>query len=354
MKINDAINDRKIKIALVGCGRISKNHFTAILQHQQFLELVAVCDNDLHRLNVAAMEQSVPGYSSIQQLLLEVNADLIILCTPSGLHAKQACLCAHFGKHVVTEKPMATRWQDGLQMVNACEQAGVRLFVVKQNRFNPTVKAVKKAIDEGRFGRLYMVHSNVFWARGQDYYDQDKWRGTVEFDGGAFMNQASHYVDLLEWLVGPVQSVHAMQATLARRIEVEDTGVLNLRWRSGTIGSMSVTMLTYPKNLEGSITIIGEKGTIKLGGVALNKIEHWEFADAKNGAEYIMALNYDADSVYGQGHIDYYQNVIDVLHGKAEPQTDGRDGLRSLELLVASNLSARGDKTVHLPLSLEL
>lgn len=354
MVTNNVINDRKIKIALVGCGRISESHFVAISQHQKSLKLVAVCDNNPHRLDAAAKEHSVSGYSSLQKLLSETDADVVVLCTPSGLHATQACLCAQAGKHVVTEKPMATRWQDGLRMVSACDQAGVRLFVVKQNRFNSTVKAVKKTIDEGRFGRLYMVHSNVFWTRGQNYYDQDEWRGTQEFDGGAFMNQASHYVDLLEWFIGPVQSVHAMQATLARQIEVEDTGVLNLRWHSGTIGSMSVTMLTYPKNLEGSITIIGEKGTVKLGGVALNKIEHWEFADDKNNAKSLAMLNYELDSVYGHGHTNYYQNVIEVLQGKTEPQTDGREGLRSLELLVASNLSAREDKTVHLPLSLEV
>lgn len=349
---DNMLGNRKIKIALIGCGRISKNHFIAINHYRDFVELVAVCDSNAERLHQASIEQSVPGFLTIHELLRTSHADVIALCTPSGLHAEQACLCANAGKHVITEKPMATRWQDGVQMVRVCDQAGVRLFVVKQNRFNATVQAVKKAIDQGRFGRVYMVHSNVFWTRGQDYYDQDKWRGTWEFDGGAFMNQASHYVDLLEWLIGPVQSVHAMQGTLARSIEVEDTGVLNLRWRSGTIGSMSVTMLTYPKNLEGSITIIGEKGTVKVGGVALNKIEHWEFSDQNKAEEPMEQLNYEASSIYGHGHTNYYKNVIDVLQGKAEPLTDGREGLHSLELLVASYLSAREDKTVHLPLEL--
>ena len=158
---------------------------------------------------------------------------------------------------------MATRWSDGIKMVNACDKAKVKLFVVKQNRYQPALQLLKEAIKKQRFGRIYLANLNVFWTRPQTYYDQAKWRGTWEFDGGAFMNQASHYVDLLDWLIGPVQSVHAMMATLAINMEAEDTGVLNIRWRSGTLGSMNVTMLTYPKNLEASLTLLGEKGSVK-------------------------------------------------------------------------------------------
>jgi len=164
------------------------------------------------------------------------------------------------------------------------------------------------------------------------------------------MNQASHYVDLIDWLIGPVDSVQAMMGTLARDIEVEDTGVLNIRWRNGAIGSMSVTMLTYPKNLEGSITILGEKGTVRVGGVAVNDIQHWEFDDDHDDDKKIDDVNYETTSVYGFGHPLYYKNIIDVLRGEAEPETDGREGLKSLELLIAGYLSARDGKTVSLPL----
>ena len=201
-----------------------------------------------------------------------------MLATPSGLHPQQVIEIAAAGLDVMTEKPMATRWSDGLRMVRACDEAGVRLFVVKQNRRNRTLQLLRQAIQGDRFGRIYMVNVNVFWTRPQSYYDSADWRGTWEFDGGAFMNQASHYVDLLDWLIGPVESVMAYTGTLARRIEVEDTGVAALRWRNGAMGSVNVTMLTWPKNLEGSITILGEKGTVRVGGVAVNKIEHWEFA----------------------------------------------------------------------------
>lgn len=344
------IKDRKIRVALVGCGRISANHFNAIKHHEKDMELVAVHDADPTRVNAVAEQYGVKGYTQLTSLLEESQADVVILCTPSGMHAEQACLIAEHGKHVITEKPMATRWQDGLRMVKTCDKANVHLFVVKQNRHNPTIQALKKAIDSGRFGRIYLVNSNVFWTRPQSYYAQDRWRGTWEFDGGAFMNQASHYVDLLDWLIGPVESVQAMMGTLARSIEVEDTGVLNIKWRSGALGSMSVTMLTYRKNLEGSITILGEKGTVRLGGPALNEIMHWEFEDEQDSADDINKLSYQISSVYGSGHLLYYENVIKVLKEGAKPQTDGREGLRSLELLISAYLAKKESKTVHLPL----
>jgi len=245
---------------------------------------------------------------------------------------------------------MATRWHDGLRMVRACDDANVRLFVVKQNRRNATLQLLKQAVEQGRFGRIYMVNLNVFWTRPQEYYDSAAWRGTWEFDGGAFMNQASHYVDLLDWLIGPIESIQAYTATLARNIEVEDTGVISVKWRSGALGSMNVTMLTYPKNLEGSITIIGEKGTVRIGGVAVNEIQHWEFAEAHEDDEKIKQASYETTSVYGFGHPLYFDNVIKVIRGEASPETDGREGLKSLETLIATYLSARDGKRVSLPL----
>jgi UDP-N-acetyl-2-amino-2-deoxyglucuronate dehydrogenase len=250
----------------------------------------------------------------------------------------------------MTEKPMATRWQDGLAMVRACDAAGVRLFVVKQNRRNSTLQLLKQAIESGRFGRIYMVTINVFWSRPQSYYESAAWRGTWEFDGGAFMNQASHYVDLLDWLIGPVESVIAYTGTLARDIEVEDTGVAALKWRNGAMGSINVTMLAYPKNLEGSITVLGEKGTAKIGGVAVNEIQHWEFSESDPVDATIKSASYETTSVYGHGHPLYYDNVIKTLSGEAEPETDGREGLRSLELLIAMYKSARDGRRICLPL----
>jgi UDP-N-acetyl-2-amino-2-deoxyglucuronate dehydrogenase len=286
------------------------------------------------------------------EMLRAEALDLVTLCTPSGLHPEQAIIAAKHGVGTISEKPMATRWEDGIRMVRACDEAGVRLFVVKQNRRNPTLQLLKRAADEKRFGRIHLVQVNVFWTRPQSYYDQGNgWRGTWEFDGGAFMNQASHYVDLLEWLVGPVEKVQAMTST-TRDIEVEDTGVWNVKWRSGALGSMSVTMLTYPKNMEGSITILGEHGTVRVGGVAVNDIQVWEFADSRDYDSQVRDASYDTTSVYGHGHPLYYRNVVEVMRGDAEPETDGREGLKSLELLIAAYLSARDGRTVALPLEL--
>lgn len=343
------IKDRRIRVAIVGCGRISANHFGSIEVHKNDVELVAVCDTDPVVLKAHMEKYEVPGYLDIEEMLKAENLDLIVVCTPSGIHPDQAVIGARYGVHVMTEKPMATRWHDGVRMVKACDEAGVRLFVVKQNRRNTTLQLLKRAVDEKRFGKIHMVHLNVFWSRPQSYYDQAKWRGTWEFDGGAFMNQASHYVDLLDWLIGPVDKVQAMMST-TRDIEVEDTGVLNIRWRSGALGSMSVTMLTYPKNLEGSITILGEKGTVRVSGVAVNDIQIWNFDEPKDYDAQISDANYQTTSVYGFGHPVYYRNVIDVLRGDAEPETDGREGLKSLELLIAAYLSARDGKTISLPL----
>jgi UDP-N-acetyl-2-amino-2-deoxyglucuronate dehydrogenase len=344
------ITDRKIRLALVGCGRIAANHFGAMEQHANNVELVDVCDVNAAALAQAVERTKATGHSNLTDLLKTTTADLVVLTTPSGLHAEQAIQVAATDRHVMTEKPMATRWHDGVRMVKACDKANVRLFVVKQNRRNATLQLLKKAVEQDRFGKIYSVAMNVFWTRPQAYYDSAKWRGTWEFDGGAFMNQASHYIDLLHWLIGPVESVMAYTATLARNIEVEDSGVAAIRWRSGAMGTLNVTMLTYPKNMEGSITVLGEKGTVRIGGVAVNEIQTWDFADTRPEDAEVAASNYQTTSVYGFGHPLHYGNVIDTLRGQAEPETDGREGLITLELLIAMYLSSRDGKRVALPL----
>jgi UDP-N-acetyl-2-amino-2-deoxyglucuronate dehydrogenase len=309
-----------------------------------------VCDVNAPALEKAVVRTKAKGHRNLTDMLRTTTADMVILTTPSGLHPEQAIQGAQSGRHVMTEKPMATRWHDGVRMVKACDDANVRLFVVKQNRRNATLQLLKQAVEQGRFGKIYSVAVNVFWTRPQEYYDSAKWRGTWEYDGGAFMNQASHYIDLLDWLIGPVESVMAYTATLARHIEVEDSGVAALRWRSGAMGTVNVTMLTYPKNMEGSITILGEKGTVRIGGVAVNEIQTWEFSEPRPEDAEIASASYQTTSVYGFGHPLYYDNVIKTLRGEGEPETDGREGLKSLELLIAMYLSSRDGKRVALPL----
>ena len=337
------------RVAFVGCGRISASHFEA-LSRIDGLDLVAVCDTVESRAHAAGEQWRVPWFTNSEQMMSQVPCDVVSIATPSGMHPQHGIAAARAGKHVVSEKPMAITLSAADELVKACDDAGVQLFVVQQNRLNATVQLVKRALDKGRFGRLYMANATVRWARPQEYYDQAPWRGTWEFDGGAFMNQASHYVDLIQWLVGPVEGVMAKTATMARRIEAEDSGAALLKFRNGAIGVIEVTMLTFPKNYEGSVTILGERGTVKIGGTAVNRIEHWQFADYDDDDKLVEAANTAPPSVYGFGHEPYYRNVLKVLRGEAGPDTDGRGGRKSLELILGIYESAKTGREVPLPL----
>jgi len=314
-------------------------------------EIVACCDKIEARAKQAAQKFNIVNfYSDYNKMLQQEKADAVIICTHSGLHAKMGIKAAQHSLHVITEKPMATRLKDADALISACDENQVQLFVVKQNRLNTTIKLLKKAIEKKRFGQIYFAQSNIFWQRPQNYYDMAKWRGTWEFDGGAFMNQASHYVDAVQWLIGPVDSIMAHTATLARDIETEDSGTAILRFRNGVIGNINVTMLTYPKNMEGSITVLGEKGTVKIGGIAINKIEKWEFEDYDDDDRIIERSNYEPPNVYGLGHLPYYKNVLATLRGDSGADTDGRGGRKSLEIIEAIYKSAKTGKKVALPL----
>ena len=339
-----------VRVALVGCGRISRNHLDAIDRIAD-LELAGVCDVVAERAREAGERQGVAWFESYDEMLASVQCDAVAVCTPSGLHPKHGIAAARAGKHVICEKPMAISLEGADALVQECDAAGVSLFVVKQNRLNPSIQILRRAIDRGRFGRIYLANTTVRWTRPQEYYDQAPWRGTWEFDGGAIMNQASHYVDLIQWLVGPVESVMAKTATLARRIETEDTGIAVLKFRSGALGVIEVTMLTYPRNLEGSITILGEKGTVKVGGTAVNRIEHWSFADYDDDDKFVESAATNPPTVYGFGHEGYYRNVVAVLRGQAKAETDGRAGRKSLELILGIYESAKTGREVPIPLA---
>jgi UDP-N-acetyl-2-amino-2-deoxyglucuronate dehydrogenase len=339
------------RIALVGCGRISKNHFDAI-RKVDGLSLAAVCDTNGERATRAGTEQGVPSFQSLDEMLRTAgnSIDIVTVCTPSGLHAAHGAAAARAGKHVVTEKPMSISLAQADELVHACDEAGVQLFVVKQNRLNPPIQLLKRAVDKGRFGRIYMANVTVRWQRPNEYYAAEPWRGTWEFDGGAIMNQASHYVDLMQWLVGPVESVMAKTATQARPIEAEDSGVGLVKFRSGALGVIDVNVLTYPKNLEGSITILGERGSVKIGGTAVNRVDTWLFAEYDDDDKLVEAASTNPPNVYGFGHEGYYRNVLAVLRGEAKPETDGRAGRKSLELILGMYESAKTGCEVPIPL----
>lgn len=337
------------RLGLVGCGRIAPRHIDAIA-NTEGLELVALCDIEQERADELAEPLGLPTFDRLATMLDEAEMDGVVVCTPSGDHARQGIRAARAGKHVILEKPMATALSDADELIHACDDARVRLFVVKQNRLNPPIQLLKRAIDKGRFGQIYMANVTVRWTRPQAYYDSAHWRGTWEFDGGCFMNQASHYIDLVQWMLGPAESVMCHTATLARKIETEDTGAAVVQFRNGALGVVEVTVLTYPKNLEGSITILGEKGTVKIGGIAVNKIETWQFEEYDDDDRAMEECSYDTRSVYGPGHLGYYENVARVLRGEAEPDTDGRHGRKSLELIVGMYRSAREGRAIAFPL----
>jgi UDP-N-acetyl-2-amino-2-deoxyglucuronate dehydrogenase len=339
----------KLRIAIVGCGRISKNHVDAITKIDG-LCLTAVCDTEEARARQYADALGIPWFRDFEDMLKKADCDVVTIATPSGLHSVQGIAAAAAGKHVISEKPMAITLEQADALVEATDHAGVKLFVVKQNRLNPSIQLLKRAIDKGRFGRIYLANSTVRWNRPQEYYDAASWRGTWEFDGGAFMNQASHYVDLIQWLVGPVGSIVSKTATQARAIEAEDSGVAVLRFRSGALGVIEVNVLTHPRNWEGSIAIMGEKGTVKIGGTAVNKIEHWSFSDYDDDDKFLEASSTSPPNVYGFGHEAYYLNVLRVLRGGAQPETDGRAGRKSLEIILGIYESARTGREVSLPL----
>lgn len=328
-------------IAIVGCGRVAPRHFDSLPGR---FRLVAVCDVDPDARARASQAYDAPGYASLEAMFAEETPDVVALATPSGLHPEQAILCAQRGVHVITEKPMAIRWQDAQRMVHAFEAHGVRLFEVKQNRFSPQWMYLKKVLSEGALGRVHSIQANLFWARPQAYYDLAAWRGTWEMDGGALMNQAIHHVDVVRWLFGPVESVQAMSATLARRIEVEDTAAIQMRFRSGAIGSMHVSMLAPNKNFEASLTVIAEKGLIRLGGELCDQVLTWD-ADIERPAEVGAA-----ESPYGNGHPLFYQDVYEALTEGRRGLLEGREGLKALEIIIAAYRSASEGRRISLPL----
>ena len=340
---------RKIRFAVIGCGRISSKHFEALKENSETAELVSVCDLVEEKAIRAAKDNGVNYYLDYMEMLKKEEIDAVSLCTPSGMHPKHGMDCAFMGKHVLTEKPIGTSTEEARKLIQACHENKVQLHVVLQNRLNDTVVLAKKAIEEGRLGKLYTVQANVFWQRPQRYYDEAPWRGTYALDGGCFLNQACHYVDLICYLAGEkITEISSYTSTLSRKIEAEDTGVACFRFESGAVGAMNVSMLTYPKNLEGSITLLGEKGTIKIGGVAVNKVVHWEFEDEREEDHQIKTSSYETESVYGFGHQGYYKRAINAMANRSNPFVTGEEGFRSLAFILGCYESSREKKALSL------
>jgi len=339
---------KPLKCVIIGCGRISKKHLE-VFKELPDTQLTAVCDINIERAQKIARELQIEAYQDYHQMMQKEKPDLVSVLTDSGSHAAVVIDIAKYGAHVVVEKPMALTLQDADKMIWACDEHQVKLFVVKQNRYNLPVQKLKEALDQGRFGKLVMGTVRVRWCRTQAYYDQDKWRGTWEHDGGVFANQASHHVDLLEWMMGDVDTVYAKTATQLVDIETEDTGVAILKFHNGALGVIEATTATRPKDLEGSISILGEKGSVEIGGFAVNEMKIWNFTEPHEGDRDVLE-NYreNPPSVYGFGHYEYMKNVVECIRTGKKALVDGLEGRRSLELINAIYESAETAREVPL------
>ncbi len=330
------------KFAIIGCGRIARRHAEHISNKAQ---LVAVCDIDEEKANKFSSDFNCLAYYSVHDLLDKIkDVDVISICSPNGLHAEHSILCLNKKFHVLCEKPLAINVHDCGEMIKVAESNNRRLFVIKQNRFNPPVAAVKKAIDDGKLGKILSLQLSCFWNRNNDYY-ANSWKGTKSLDGGTLYTQFSHFVDLLYWLIGDVRKVYAITKNALHNgiIEFEDTGVVALEFYCGTIGTINYTVNSYQKNMEGSLTIFGEKGTVKIGGQYLNELEYQCIQDfvIENLPEGNKPNNYGTYVGSMSNHNLIYDNVIDVLEKEATISTNAFEGLKTIEIIDKIYISAR-------------
>lgn len=339
----------KLKFALVGCGRIAKKHAEALNELKE-AELVSVCDLNIEKAKEYGEEFDIPYYTSYDEMLQNEDVDIVNILTPSGLHAEHTIdIVSKYQKNVIVEKPMALKLDDADEMIRVCDENGTRLFVVKQNRYNLPVMKLREAVEEGRFGKMVMGTVRVRWSRHQHYYDMDDWRGTWAMDGGALTNQASHHIDLLEWMMGQPVEVSAQTATRLVDIEVEDTGAVIIKFANGSIGIIEATTATRPSDLEGSLSVMGEKGAVVIGGYAVNEMETWQFEDEKESDKTVMEeFKENPPNVYGFGHKRYIADVIDAVKNDKKALVDGLEGRKSLELINAIYEAAETGKTVKL------
>ena len=332
--------DDTLQFGLVGCGRVAPRHVQS-LRELEGARLAAVADIKASRAQRFANEYGAEPYTDYRDLLDRHDLDVITISTPSGLHAQMAIDAMQAGKHVIVEKPMALSLEDAGRMIAVSEATGRKLCVVLQNRYNPPMQELRAVVDSGRLGRLLLGNATVRWYRPQEYYE-DEWHGTWAMDGGALMNQSIHHIDALQWLMGAPESVFAYSATLAHRMEAEDIGVASIRFRSGALGAVEGSTVTYPENMEGSVAIFGEYGSLKVGGTALNRKVIWKIRDAlEHEREAIVRDEVDPPSVYGQSHKAVTADMIGAIREDRQPQTHGREGRKSLALVLAMYESAR-------------
>ncbi len=339
----------KLRFMLIGCGRISKNHITATAENKDTCVLAAVCDPVRERAEQKAADyEALTGsrpavYEDYRQALEELEIDCCTVATESGYHAAIALDCIAHGKNVLIEKPIALSTADAEEILARAKEKGVTVGVCHQNRFNPPVRQMRRALESGRFGKLINGTARILWNRTMPYYHQAPWRGTWELDGGTLMNQCIHGIDLLQWSMGgEPDTVMAMTGNFIRNIEAEDFGAILIRFKNGTIGIVEGTACVYPKNLEETLSVFGETGTVVIGGVAVNRMQTWQFADeAPQDAEVAQLVGADPKDVYGSGHTPLYADYIDAVRTGRAPLVSGEEGIKGMKLVLAAYKSQK-------------
>lgn len=344
-----------MKYALIGCGRISPNHIVAARNNN--LEIIGLCDIEKENIQDKILKfdlnSNIKCYTDYKELLDKEKPELVAIATESGKHAEIALACIQAGCHVIIEKPIALSLKDAEDIIQQAKKKGVKVCACHQNRFNKSIQKIRSAIDKKRFGKLLYGTAHIRWARDYEYYHRAPWRGTWEQDGGALMNQCIHDIDLLRWMMGDdVLEVVGMTDRLKHDyIEAEDLGIALIRFANGSYGIIEGTTNVYPKNLEETLYIFGEKGTVKAGGEAVNIIEEWRFSDYLDEPEQVKKECHEVPpNVYGFGHTRLYKDMIEAIVEDREPYVDGEAGKRALELVLAIYLSAMENRIVKLPL----
>lgn len=330
----------KIRFAILGCGRISYKHIEALINNSRDAELIAVCDlvedKAIQRKNQyeeKIKNVEVKVYTDYKNMLNNEQIDVVTIATESGYHSNHAIDCINGDTHVLVEKPIALSLEDADRMINTAELKNKKICISHQNRFNPPIQKLRRAVEEGRFGKIINVTARILWTRDDDYYNQANWRGTKALDGGTLMNQCIHNIDLLQWMMNSeVERIHSERDTYLRAIEMEDFGAILIRFKNGSIGIVEGSACVYPRNLEETLSIFGEKGTVVIGGLAVNEIKTWEFSDKKD-YDKLEDLE-DIENVYGRGHTPLYKDFIDAINNDRQPLINGVEGKKSLEIVI--------------------
>ena len=340
----------KLRFALIGCGNIARKHAHVLSQYMDEAEIGAFVDVDLRRAQEYSDKYGAPAFSSAKDMMraLDNRIDVFSVLTPSGAHCANVLDLVEYGRPLVVEKPLALRLEDADRMIEACDAHGVRLFVVHQNRYNPPIVKAREALEQGRFGKLVLGTVRLRWTRDQAYYDSEGWRGTWAHDGGVFMNQAVHHIDMLSWFMGNAETVRSMAATRLVKIEAEDTGVAVIRYNSGALGVLEATTATRPKDLEGSISILGEKGSVVIGGFFMNELITWNFQEKQPIDDVVFAQYGKNPPEFGHNLAEYLRGVVSALQTKKAALVDGLEGRKSLELISALYESIESDADVQI------